>query len=408
MQIYKVGGAVRDELLGLKVVEIDWVVVGATPKQMLELGYQQVGKNFPVFLHPETKEEYALARTEKKIASGHTGFSIDANPNVTLEEDLSRRDLTINAIARDAGGRLIDPYGGIDDLNQGLLKHVSHAFVEDPLRVLRVARFHAKLHHLNFTIADETFEIMKAISGSGELETLPGERIWREFEKGLTEQSPHKFIETLYRCNALEVLIPSLDRRWHHADNMREVIEKIGERTLAGLSYAAKTNASGVVRWAICCHGLAQDLQPKNIASQKVHDAKNVGLEVERICKKMHTPNEHARIATLSAKYIMLIMQAKTARPDAIVQLLDACDAWRKPEQFGLLLQVAESLLATHSDQAKNGAASITFLRQSLSACQKINAREFVNNGLQGEAVGAAIANARKIIVADLKKQFNH
>ena len=370
LQIYLVGGALRDELLGLPVHEKDWVVTGATPRRMLELGYQQVGKNFPVFLHPESKEEYALARTERKTGSGHTGFSIDANPQVTLEQDLSRRDLTINAIARSTAGQLVDPYGGINDLKQRVLKHVSNAFIEDPLRVLRVARFHARLAHLGFEVDPATLDIMRAISRSGELATLPGERIWREIDKALASPSPQVFLTTLYRCDALEQLMPELAQRWHQLDNMRAVEPGIGARTQAALAWAARNNLAGEIRWAICCHALGNAAQPLNIGSVQINLDAPATRSVQELCARLHAPNNHARLAELAARHCQLLLNATSARPDTIVQLLNACDAWRRPEQFEQLLQVGQCLLATSAEPQADASASIMLLRQALQSAQ--------------------------------------
>ncbi|MBT8148957.1 MAG: multifunctional CCA tRNA nucleotidyl transferase/2'3'-cyclic phosphodiesterase/2'nucleotidase/phosphatase, partial [Gammaproteobacteria bacterium] len=370
LQIYLVGGALRDELLGLPVHEKDWVVTGATPQRMLELGYQQVGKNFPVFLHPDSKEEYALARTERKTGSGHTGFSIDANPQVTLEQDLSRRDLTINAIARSAAGQLVDPYGGINDLKQRVLKHVSNAFVEDPLRVLRVARFHARLAHLNFQVDPATLEVMRTISRSGELATLPGERIWREIAKALATPSPQVFFATLYRCDALEQLMPELAQRWHQVDNMRGVEPGIGARTQAALAWAARENLDGEVRWAVCCHALGNAAQPLNIGSSQINRNAQATQNVQQLCARLHAPNNYARLAELAARHSQLLLNAASARPDTIVQLLDACDAWRRPQQFEQLLQLGQCLLATSAEPQAGASASLMLLRQALHSAQ--------------------------------------
>lgn len=406
MQIYLVGGAVRDQLLGLPVHEKDWMVVGSSSKQMLELGYRQVGKDFPVFLHPDTNEEHALARTERKKGHGYGGFEVEANASITLEEDLMRRDLTINAIAQDNHGKLIDPYQGINDLNQRVLRHVSSAFVEDPLRVLRVARFHAKLQHMGFSVAPKTLALMKTISASGELQHLAAERVWKEFAKGLGEKSPQAFIQTLYQCGALEVLLPELSLRFHQADNLRDTRENIGKRTLNALSYAANQNYATIVRWAITCHATEQLARPKNIIAKRISLPTQQQSAVRELCKRMRAPNDFSRLAIHAAQYIDFIIQANTAKPDLVVSLLDSCDAWRRPEQFDYLLQVAECLMATHTESPLKNLGSITFLRKALETCAAVNPKEFVALGLQGEEIGKAIYNARKMVVANLKQQF--
>lgn len=406
MKTYLVGGAVRDQLLGLPVHEKDWVVVGGTAEQLLALGYQQVGKHFPVFLHPETNEEYALARQERKSGKGHTQFEIIANPNTTLEEDLYRRDLTINAIAKGDSGKLIDPYHGIDDLNKQTLRHISDAFIEDPLRVLRVARFHAKLGHLGFTIEPSTLALMKKISQSDELEHLSAERVWQEFAKGLGERSPQLFIHTLYRCHALEILLPELDTCFQHHDNMRDTELKIGERIQSALQHASAQNYNNQVCWAITCHALETHNRPKNLLPKVVPDIDKTQSVVHKLCLRLKVPNDFAHIALLSAFYIDFIIQAKKSKPDTIATLLDKCDAWRKPEQFKALLKVAECLTATDSEQPQRNLSSITFLRQAHSNCLQIKAQAFVEQGLTGEAIGEAMHNARKVAIAELKQQF--
>lgn len=406
MKTYLVGGAVRDQLLGINVIERDWVVVGATVEDMLDLNFQQVGKDFPVFLHPETKEEHALARTERKDGRGHTGFQIYASPDVTLDQDLTRRDLTINAIAKDDSGRLIDPCNGLADINNRILRHISPAFTEDPLRVLRVARFHAKLLHLGFTIADETMSLMKEISRSGELTELSPERIWQEFRKGLNETSPQAFIKTLYQCDALEQLLPELNRCFHNSDNMLDVSSSIGKRTLLALEYAAQQNYSGEVRWAIVLHAIDSNGRPKNIMAKVLRTKSNNDNSVKTISKRLRVPNDYGDLAGLVAYYIEFAIQAKSAKPDIIISLLDACDAWRRPERFGDFLRTCEALISTSPERSHQNLGSIAFLRTAFELCNSIDAKEFVAAGIRGEAIGESVRNARKVCVAELKLQF--
>ena len=406
IKTFLVGGAVRDQLLGIKVIERDWVVVGATVEDMLEQEFQQVGKDFPVFLHPQTKEEHALARTERKDGSGHTGFQVHASPDVTLEQDLLRRDLTINAIAKDESGRLIDPYNGLADINHRLLRHVSNAFIEDPLRVLRVARFHAKLLHLGFSIADETLALMKAISHSGELKTLSPERVWQEFSKGLNETSPQAFIQTLYQCDALEQLLPELNRCFHNSDNMLDVSSNIGKRTLSALEYAAKQNYSGEVRWAIVLHATDSNSRPKNIIAKVLRNKNNDDNAIHIISQRLRVPNDYSGLANLVAYYIDFAIHAKAAKPDIIISLLDVCDAWRRPDRFEGFLQTCEALISTSPERSHQNLGSIAFLRMAYELCKSINAKEFVAAGISGEAIGESVRNARKVCVAELKQQF--
>ena len=406
MKIYLVGGAVRDELLGLPVIERDYVVVGATPEQMLEQNYQQVGKDFPVFLHPESKEEYALARTERKQGHGHTGFDIHASQDVTLEQDLTRRDLTINAIAQDESGRLIDPCGGLGDINNRVLRHISDAFVEDPLRVLRVARFHAKLAHLGFQIARPTLALMQTISASGELATLSPERVWIEINKGLSQTSPQVFVDTLYKCGALEKLLPELDRCYHNRDNMLDVSGSIGERTAKALEYAAQHDFSNPIRWAITLHAIDQSNRPKNLIAKVLSEKSEDKDIIKVIGQRLRVPNEFSELAGLAAYYIDFAIQAKTAKPDIIVNLLDVCDAWRRPERFGEFLQTCEALISTSPEQSHQNLGSIAFLRRAHRLCANISGQQFIDAGISGAAVGESIHNARKMCVAELKQQF--
>lgn len=406
MKTYLVGGAVRDHLLGLAVKERDWVVVGATVDDMLAQNFQQVGKDFPVFLHPETKEEYALARTERKQGSGYTGFAIHASPDVTLEQDLNRRDLTINAIAQDDAGRLIDPCNGLADINNRLLRHISDAFIEDPLRVLRVARFHAKLAHLGFQIAAPTLALMQQICASGELNTLSPERIWTEIHKGLSENSPHTFILTLYQSGAMEHVLPELNNCFHNQDNMLAVSASIGDRTLAALKYAAQHQFSTLIRWAVVLHAIDQSNRPKNLAAKVITEKAEHADVVKRVGQRLRTPNDHTELAQLTAYYIDFAISARTAKPDLIISLLDVCDAWRRPERFYAFLQSCEALISTSPEQSHQNLGAIALLRTAYTQCAKINGKEFLAAGISGEAIGDSIRNARKVCVAELKQQF--
>ncbi len=402
MKTYLVGGAVRDELLGIPYNEKDWVVVGSTPDELLALNYEQVGKDFPVFLHPKTHEEYALARTEKKAGHGYHGFDVHYDPDVTLEQDLLRRDLTINAIAKDNNGKLIDPYNGVEDLNNRILRHVSNAFIEDPLRVLRVARFHAKLHHLGFSIAEQTFTLLKEISISGELKLLAAERVWTELQKGLATQAPDIFIKTLYQCGALTELIPELDKLYHLSDNLKDAEPVIGKRIENALEHAAKRNLSIRIRWAIICHALENNLRPKNLVAKVIINPQRETSNTVLLNQRLKVPNDFTRVSELGSYLIDIIIQANKANPNRTVELLDSCDAWRRPDHFNDILLMAECLIS--SDSNNNEAyASLTFLRQAHEICKGVSAKEFIDNGLAGPEVGEAIFNARKVIVSGLK-----
>lgn len=406
MKIYLVGGAVRDELLGLPIKEKDWVVVGGSIKEMKSNNYKQVGKNFPVFLHPETKEEYALARTEKKISSGYTGFVTNTNKEITLEEDLKRRDLTINAIAKDFNNNLIDPYHGIKDLKNRKLRHISDSFIEDPLRILRVARFHAKLAHLGFSVATETKRLMQKPSINKELLTLPSERVWNEFEKGICERSPHIFIKTLYECGALEILLPELDCCFHKEDNMRNVSENIGIRTLNALEYAANKNFNGPIRWAICLHGIDSSTRSKNF-SNKIIKLEPVAIsKLERLSKRLNVPNKFNKLAFLLTNFCDFILDAGNSKPDLIINLLNHCDAWRNESRFEDLLLCCEAIGSTNTIKENKPLSSIFFLRRVLATCKKIKVNEFIDAGMKDKDIGESLNNARKICIAGVKKQF--
>lgn len=350
MDIYLVGGAVRDKLLGYPFHEHDWVVVGATPEQLLEQGYRPVGRDFPVFLHPQTKEEYALARTERKTAPGYTGFACHASPAVTLEEDLQRRDLTINAMAEDADGHIIDPYGGQHDLSHRLLRHVSPAFTEDPLRVLRVARFCARYAHLGFTLAPDTLQLMQQLSAGGELQALPAERIWKELERALGERSPQQFFSCLQQSNALEVLIPELPATsWQHLDQ------------------AAARHNTPAVCFALLFFSLDQ------------HAA-------EALCQRLKCPNDFKQLALLVSRLGKQCQQPLTT-PEALLTLLEQLDPFRRPTRFELFLQCCE----IHFQHTRCSAQ----LRQALALCSSLNAAELAAEGLTGKAIAQALRQRR-------------
>jgi len=332
MKIYAVGGAVRDRLLGREVADQDYVVVGATPEQMEQLGYRPVGKDFPVFLHPQTHEEYALARTERKTARGYKGFDVYAAPEVTLEQDLARRDLTINAIARDQQGNIIDPFHGVADLKAGILRHVSPAFVEDPVRVLRVARFAARF---GFTVAPETLELMREMVRNGEVDHLVAERAWQEISRGLMEATPSRMFLTLRECGALARILPEVDALFgvpqppeHHPE------VDTGVHIMLALDYAAANKFPQPVRFAALTHDLGKGVTPKALwPKHHGHEHKSVEL-VGRLCQRLRAPNECRDLAVLVARYHGDAHRAEELRPATILKLLSAADVYRKPERF--------------------------------------------------------------------------
>ena len=361
MDIYLVGGAVRDQRLGLPVQERDWVVVGATVEQMRDLGYRQVGRDFPVFLHPDTGEEYALARTERKSGRGHHGFEVHSDPAVTLEEDLRRRDLTINAMALDDDGALIDPYGGAADIQSRLLRHVSEAFVEDPLRVLRVARFVARLAPLGFTVAPSTLALMRDMTQSGELDTLPGERIWTEFEKALAAPAPAGFIDTLEQCGAAGWLLPGLPER--AAASHR-------------LALAAANSPSPELRFIALFHGVPEE-------------------RAEEVCRKLNPPRRFREPAVLLARLADRLPRVADLSPHSRLAVLEQADAFRRPERFELLLRCSEAL---DPDAAETG----VLWRRSLAACQGVDTRSLSELGLKGQAAGAHLRSLREAALESL------
>ena len=354
MEIYRVGGAVRDKLLGLPVRENDWVVVGATPQQMLDQGYQQVGKNFPVFLHPETKEEHALARTERKTGHGYKGFAFHASPDVTLEQDLQRRDLTINAMAEAPDGTLIDPYHGKDDLDQGLLRHVSPAFAEDPVRILRVARFAARFGQWGFKVAHVTNALMRKMVADGEVDYLVPERVWAELAKALVTDSPHKFFTVLRGCNALSVLFPEIDREYGNTDQAHRNTQVIA--ALDELRASAGYSSDPRIRFSVLMRALGRDLSREQRLAQ-----------TEALCGRYRIPGDYTQLALTTIK----LEETVTSRnPADIFKLMESAGAFRQGSVWPQLLRVytiaglvkqscADKLVAVSQHAANIGAAQL-------------------------------------------------
>lgn len=344
MKYYLVGGAVRDKLLNYPVIERDWVVVGATTDQMLAKGFKQVGKDFPVFLHPDSQEEYALARTERKQGSGYTGFSVHAVSDVSLEQDLLRRDLTINAMALDEKNELTDPFSGKKDLADKLLRHVSNAFCEDPVRILRVARFSARYYHLGFQVAKETRRLMHVMVASGEVNHLVAERVWKEFERSLSERNPEQFIMALRQCGALKVILPEIDDLFgvpnppkHHPE-----IDS-GVHSLMVLRCACSLSDSPVVRFAALVHDLGKALTPfDKLPSHNGHDESGVAV-IQQLCRRLRVPKVYESLAVKASRFHILIHKFDELKASTRVKLLERCDAFRKPDEFEQLLLVCES-----------------------------------------------------------------
>ncbi|MDT3722321.1 multifunctional CCA addition/repair protein [Pseudomonas oryzihabitans] len=374
MQIFKVGGAVRDRLLGRPVTEVDWVVVGADAETLAAQGYRPVGADFPVFLHPETGEEYALARTERKSGRGYGGFTFHAAPDVTLEQDLIRRDLTINAMAEDDEGHVIDPYGGRADLQARLLRHVSPAFAEDPLRVLRVARFAARYCSLGFAVAPETLRLMQDMVASGELDALTAERLWKETSRALLEDRPDVFIRVLHDCGALAVLLPEVTAGLE-ADSPEP-----GARLYATLRQTAEVQASLNVRWACLLLEVPEERQA----------AINIRLKV---------PHEPAELALLLARYWPTALQAERLTPEAWFELLQGFDVLRRPARFDEFLQACACVAATRPDEEE---PPLALLRQAAEVLRGVAVQPLVAQGFKGAALGEALKRARIEALAQL------
>jgi tRNA nucleotidyltransferase (CCA-adding enzyme) len=345
MQVYLVGGAVRDRLLGRAVKERDWVVVGATPAELERQGYIPVGRDFPVFLHPRTKEEHALARLERKVGPGYRGFTTEFSPTVTLEDDLRRRDLTINAMAEDAAGNVIDPHDGQRDLAARRLRHVSAAFAEDPVRILRVARFAARYAGLGFEVAEETLALMRRMVDDGEAAALVAERVWAETEKALAEPNPEVFITVLRACGALKVIYPEIDalfgvpqpEKWHPEIDT-------GVHQLMALRAAVKLGGGVAVRFAVLMHDLGKATTPPDVLpSHHGHEDAGVAL-VESLCARLRVPNQLRELAVITARYHTHVHRALELRAATVLKTLESCDALRRPERF------ADFLLACEAD----------------------------------------------------------
>jgi tRNA nucleotidyltransferase (CCA-adding enzyme) len=400
MQIYMVGGAVRDALLGLPVQDRDWVVVGATPEALAAQGYVPVGKDFPVFLHPASREEYALARTERKTAQGYRGFAVHAAPDVTLEEDLARRDLTINAIAQGADGALTDPYGGQRDIAARVLRHVTEAFTEDPVRILRVARFAARFP--DFSIAPDTMALMQRMVADGEVDALVPERVWQELARGLMAQQPSRMFEVLRACGALHKLLPEVARLWgvpQRAEYHPEV--DTGVHLMMVLDMAAQMNAPLAVRFACLGHDLGKGTTPVAEWPRHIgHEERSARL-LKALCLRLRVPNECSELADVVAREHGNIHQSSEFGAAALVRLLERCDAFRKPQRF------ADILLACECDaRGRLGLNGQPYpqrqrLLGALSAAQSVSTAEVAAaaeaQGLSGAAIGQAVHAARTL-----------
>jgi tRNA nucleotidyltransferase (CCA-adding enzyme) len=404
MQVYLVGGAVRDRLLGREVSEHDWVVVGATPGELERAGFIPVGRDFPVFLHPRTKEEHALARLERKVAPGYRGFTTEFSADVKLEDDLRRRDLTINAMAADDAGNIIDPYGGKKDLEARQLRHVSEAFAEDPVRILRVARFAARYAPLGFQVADETMALMRQMVADGEAGALVAERVWTETEKALGEPCPDVFISVLRECGALKVIYPEIDalfgvpqpEKWHPEIDT-------GVHQLMALREAVKLGGGVAVRFAVLMHDLGKGATPaEKLPSHPGHEDAGVAL-VEQLAARLRVPNHLRELGVMTARYHTHVHRAAEQRPATILKTLEGCDALRRPERF------ADFLLACEADaRGRKGLEGRSYPQREFFASARDAVAAVVlaadeRAGLSGEQIGQELRKRRLAAIENLK-----
>jgi tRNA nucleotidyltransferase (CCA-adding enzyme) len=408
MQVYLVGGAVRDRLLGRPVSERDWVVVGATPEELSRAGYIPVGRDFPVFLHPRTKEEHALARLERKVGPGYRGFSTEFSPDVTLEDDLRRRDLTINAMAEDSAGNIIDPHGGQRDLEARLLRHVSPAFAEDPVRILRVARFAARYAPLGFQVADETLALMQRMVSAGEAAALVPERVWTETEKALGEPRPDVFIEVLRACGALAVILPEVDalfgvpqpQKWHPEVDT-------GVHQLLALREAVRLGGNVSARFAVLMHDLGKGVTPPEVLpSHHGHEGAGVAL-VEQVADRLRIPNHFRELAIMTARYHTHVHRALELRADTLLRALEACDALRRPERFADFLLACEADARGRKGLENRDYPQRVYFARARDAVAAVNLAPEERTGLSGEQIGQALRKRRIAAIEALGKPPN-
>lgn len=413
MKVYLVGGAVRDQLLDLPVKDRDWIVVGADPATLLSLGYQQVGKDFPVFLNPKTKEEYALARTERKSSAGYTGFICDFSPTITLEQDLIRRDLTINAMAQSEDGEIIDPYGGKQDLENRILRHISPAFSEDPLRVLRVARFAARYHSLGFKIASETLALMAELAQSGELQHLTAERVWLETEKVLNEKNPEIYFETLHKTGTLSVLFPEIDALYrvpnpvkHHPEVDSFIHTMLVLKQTVHLTENNHNLNKSAVRFAAICHDLGKALTPKNILPHH-YGHEQAGIKPTRtLCKRLKVPSYFQELAELTCEFHTHIHKAFELRAETVITLFNRFDVWRKPQRFQEFLQVCLADTRGRTGFETKDYPQIDYINQLLQAANEVDVQQVIADGFEKQAIRNELTKRRILAVKQTKENY--
>ena len=408
MKIYLVGGAVRDKLLNYPSDENDWVVVGGSPQKMVNAGYQPVGQDFPVFINTKSGEEYALARTERKSGHGYQGFAFHAAPDVSLEDDLIRRDLTINAMAQNTDGSILDPHGGQQDLADKVLRHVSDAFTEDPLRVLRVARFAARYHHLGFTIAPETLALMSSITASGELQYLVAERLWKETNRALCERSPDIYIQTLRDCGALTVLFPEVDKLFgvpQRADYHPEI--DTGIHTLMALQQAVRLSDSAPIRFSVLVHDLGKGITPEHVLpSHKGHEARGLPL-VKAVCDRFKIPNEHRQLAMAVTEFHLLAHKALELQPEGILTLLKAVGALKSAQRLEDFLTCCEADARGRTGFEDRDYPSSNYLRQARKVVLQSDVADLVESGLVGAEIGRQLSLRQTAALAVFKQNYS-
>lgn len=415
MEIYLVGGAVRDKLMGIPCKDHDWVVVGATEQAMREQGFQPVGKDFPVFLHPQTREEYALARTERKSGKGYAGFECYSGSDVTLEQDLSRRDLTINAMAEASDGTLIDPFNGQRDLQEKWLRHVSPAFVEDPLRVLRVARFIARFAHHGFRVAPETLDLMRTIAASGELQALTAERVWTETEKALGEPSPWRYFETLRECDALAAVFPELDRLFgvpqpekHHPEidtGVHVMMALQAALPLIEAQQLAKPERVAVL-FALICHDLGKGLTPEHLLPRH-HGHEDVSAHLaEKLCERIRAPGPVKRLAKQVARLHTHCHRALELKPATVMRVLEGLDALRRPESLSHFLLACEADAKGRSGFEQRDYPQADYLRDCATAASRVDVQPLLDLGYRGETLGTELRKRRITAIGAVKNAY--
>lgn len=405
MKIYRVGGAVRDRLLGLPLKDIDWVVTGATAEQMLALGYKSIGKDFPVFLHPESKQEYALARSERKTGPGYRGFEISADPEITIEQDLERRDLTINAIAEDEDGNLIDPCGGRKDITERRLRHVSEAFVEDPVRVLRVARFAARFHELGFSLAPETRDLIEQMGESGELESLVAERVWTELSRALDEPAPEQFFLTLRECKVLARLFPEIDALFGVPQTARYHPEiDTGVHLMMALAKSAELGYDNATRFAVMMHDLGKATTAAEILpSHHGHEQRGT-LLVSDFCERWRVPRAHTELAMITTEYHTLVHRAYELKPSTLLKLLTGVDCLRKPERFRKMLDACIADLRGRKGFENAAYPQAEFLERLCERLRAMDIDAIRRQGHSGKVLGEAIRRKRLELISREKE----